>query len=349
MADNVSIKDASNATVVVAADEVVDGTLGTVEVQYAKLMDGTLGSTNKAVINSTGALSTAVNDQTGSGSLATGNAAVTMTLNGDSSVYVQCTGTHTGTQVFEGTIDGTNWFAINGVVPATGVIVTSFTANGQWVCDCAALTQFRVRRSVSSSGTAVITTRSSSAKGLVGLDQPLPAGSSVIGAVTQSGAWTDTVSGTVAVGATTASQPVRIGGTVATTNPTAQADTAVQYALMDKMGRLVVVQGHVRNLVAKQATTLTSTVAATTVVTAGGASVFTDITSITVTNSSATATNVTLTDGTTAFIYYLPGAGGFVSNFNPPLIGTTANTAWTLQCSVSVASVYCNIVYVKNL
>ncbi len=45
MADNVIITPGTGNTV--AADEVVDGTLGTVKVQYVKLMDGTLDSTTK--------------------------------------------------------------------------------------------------------------------------------------------------------------------------------------------------------------------------------------------------------------------------------------------------------------
>lgn len=52
MADNVSITPGSGNTV--AADEVIDGTLGTVKVQYVKIMDGALDGTTKAVVNSNG-------------------------------------------------------------------------------------------------------------------------------------------------------------------------------------------------------------------------------------------------------------------------------------------------------
>lgn len=48
MADNVPITAGSGTTI--AADEVVDGTLGTVKAQYVKLMDGTLDGTAKAKI-----------------------------------------------------------------------------------------------------------------------------------------------------------------------------------------------------------------------------------------------------------------------------------------------------------
>lgn len=45
MADNVAVTAGTGTTI--AADEVVDGTLGTVKVQYVKLMDGTLDATTK--------------------------------------------------------------------------------------------------------------------------------------------------------------------------------------------------------------------------------------------------------------------------------------------------------------
>jgi hypothetical protein len=52
MADNVAVTAGSGTTV--AADEVVDGTLGTVKVQYVKLMDGTLDGTTKAAVGARG-------------------------------------------------------------------------------------------------------------------------------------------------------------------------------------------------------------------------------------------------------------------------------------------------------
>lgn len=52
MADNVIITPGSGNTV--AADEVVDGTLGTVKVQYVKIMDGTLDGTSKASVGANG-------------------------------------------------------------------------------------------------------------------------------------------------------------------------------------------------------------------------------------------------------------------------------------------------------
>lgn len=52
MADNIAVTPGSGATM--AADEVVDATLGTVKVGYGKIMDGTPDSTNKLIINANG-------------------------------------------------------------------------------------------------------------------------------------------------------------------------------------------------------------------------------------------------------------------------------------------------------
>lgn len=137
-------------------------------------------------------------------------------------------------------------------------------------------------------------------------------------------------------------------GVVSITNPTALSDGASSKVLTDKIGRQIVVTGHARALVGTQSTTITTN-SSTTVVTAGGASVFTDITSLIVTNSSTTPTTVTLSDGTKSYPFMVLGGGGFVAPFNPPLPATTVNTAWTLTCSDSATSIFCNIVYVKNI
>ena len=157
------------------------------------------------------------------------------------------------------------------------------------------------------------------------------------------------VGGTAAAGASASGNPIRNGGVARTANPTAVTDGQISNLMTDKMGRQVVIQGHIRDLVVRQSTTITSSVAATTILAAGAASVFRDITSFTVTNGSATATTFTLGDGTFTAIYNLPGGGGITIPFSPPLKATTAATAWTGTCGTSVASVYVVVVAVENL
>ena len=66
MSDNVQITSGTGTSI--AADELVDGTLGTVKVQYVKLMDGTIDGTTKGVIGSNG-LQVDVQASSGIGSL----------------------------------------------------------------------------------------------------------------------------------------------------------------------------------------------------------------------------------------------------------------------------------------
>jgi hypothetical protein len=89
LADNVVVTAGSGTTV--AADEVVDGTLGTVKVQYVKLMDGTLDGTTKATVSANGVQvqqATAANLNT-TATLTTQafSAVVTLTRTADTNAY----------------------------------------------------------------------------------------------------------------------------------------------------------------------------------------------------------------------------------------------------------------------
>jgi hypothetical protein len=104
---------------------------------------------------------------------------------------VQVVGVWTGTIVFEATVDGATWAAVNGVVPDTGVEVSSTTVNGIWIIACAGFNQVRLRGNVVGSGSASVFLEASVATQIVILGDPLPTGSNVIGAVIQSGGpWT---------------------------------------------------------------------------------------------------------------------------------------------------------------
>jgi hypothetical protein len=156
------------------------------------------------------------------------------------------------------------------------------------------------------------------------------------------------IGGTAAQGASATGNPVRNGARSATSNPTALTNGQVNDLMLDKVGRQVVVQGQIRDLVGAQGTTITSSTSPVNVLTAV-ASTFTDITHISVTNGSASATTFTLSDGINSYIWNVPAGGGFVINYSPPLPATILATNWTGTTSVSVASVYVNVVFVKNL
>jgi hypothetical protein len=69
---------------------------------------------------------------------------------------VSILGTWSGTLIFEGSNDGSNWFTIAGFNVASRALVTTTTANGNFVILTAGFGQTRVRASLWSSGTANI-------------------------------------------------------------------------------------------------------------------------------------------------------------------------------------------------
>ena len=85
---------------------------------------------------------------------------------GASAVAVQLSGSGAGlTGTPQATIDGTTWFTVAAMVPSSGALVTTFSANGQWVIASAGFAQVRVNLSAISSGTETITLRAAEGKG----------------------------------------------------------------------------------------------------------------------------------------------------------------------------------------
>lgn len=161
-----------------------------------------------------------------------------------------------------------------------------------------------------------------------------------------------TISGNVAHDTADSGNPVKVGGVARTSNPTAVASGDRVDAFHDDVGRQIVVLNQCRDLTGVQQTTITSSTSETTIVTAGGASVFRDITQLTITNSSASALIVTLKDstaGTTRGIYALQANGGIAISFPTPLAQGSSNANWTLTCGSSVASIYVVAQYVNNV
>ena len=161
------------------------------------------------------------------------------------------------------------------------------------------------------------------------------------------------VVGNVASGSTDSGNPVKIGGLAKTANPTAVTDGQRVSALYDKLGKQVVV-GAIRDLKAVQNTTITSSTSETTIVTAGGASVFCDLYGLVITNTSATECEVTIKDataGTTRLAFKVPAndTRGFMLPADSAVPQATANNNWTATCGASVASIKISALYVKNL
>lgn len=160
------------------------------------------------------------------------------------------------------------------------------------------------------------------------------------------------VVGNVANGASDSGNPIKIGGVGRTTNPTAVTDGQRVDAMFDKLGKQVTVSA-MRALKGKQKTTITSSTSETTIVTAL-ASTFLDVYAIIISNTSATAVDVTIKDstaGSTVAIITVPAddVRGFTLGADSAIPQTTVNNNWTATCSASVASVEITALYVQNL
>ena len=112
-------------------------------------------------VNSAGQLSLISADTTASGSLTSTSSVTLVSGGGLSSCSVQVTGTWAGTLVFEASVDGVNFSAVNAMTASSTALTTSTSANGVWTVGIAGMAQVRVRCSVYTSGTAVVTLRGS--------------------------------------------------------------------------------------------------------------------------------------------------------------------------------------------
>ena len=114
-------------------------------------------------------------DTIGSGSIAALNATVAVALSGKSAMRIQITGTWVGTLQFEGTVDGTNWIAVNAVQAGSTTIPQNTATNGVFSPTPAGFVSFRVNATAWTSGTATVSLRASAGAGGVYLNQALPA------------------------------------------------------------------------------------------------------------------------------------------------------------------------------
>jgi hypothetical protein len=105
-----------------------------------------------------------VPDRSGSGNLTALDSAVAGLTDGCGGITFTLTGTWSGTVTFEGTVDGTNWFAVKAfnLVAETTAITT--VINGSFAVGCGSFQQVRARMSAYTSGTAAVVWNSGLAK-----------------------------------------------------------------------------------------------------------------------------------------------------------------------------------------
>jgi hypothetical protein len=155
--------------------------------------------------------------------------------------------------------------------------------------------------------------------------------------VDPTGTTTQPVAGDVAHDAADSGNPVKVGAVARTTNPTAVADADRVNLRANKLGDLIVLKNAPRELKVRNTVSIAGT-GETTILAAGAASVYHDLTHLTITNGSASATVVTLRDatgGSAVDKYSIAANGGITINFSDPATQATAANNWTLQSSVA--------------
>lgn len=177
MADNITTNPGDGGAVLATDD--IGG------IHYARSKNGFGVDGAYVDVSATNPMPVNTIDATASGTIAAAAQNVALALNGKSGVAVQITGTWVGTLQFEGTVDGTNWVAVNGVFAGSSTPGPTTTTNGIVRVTPSGLAQFRITATAWTSGTATITIRASNATGGTFLNQSLTAGTNTIGGVTQ--------------------------------------------------------------------------------------------------------------------------------------------------------------------
>lgn len=132
---------------------------------------------------------------------ATANSAVEITLNGASNLSIQTTGTYTGALSIQVTINGSTWVTLGGVPilnTNTGGYLSTITSALQstFQTEVGGFLKARVTGLAAMTGTATVTMIATQVPSLIALDNSIPTGANVIGAVTQSGTWTAQIGNT---------------------------------------------------------------------------------------------------------------------------------------------------------
>lgn len=128
-------------------------------------------------------------------------------------------------------------------------------------------------------------------------------------------------------------------------------ERALAIAVVDTSGTQLLI-GAPRANKGVQQTSISSSTAETTIVTAV-ASTYLDLYVLLITNTSATASKVTIKDstgGTTRFVIQVPATEtrGFVVPVDSACVQSSTGQNWTATCGTSVATIEITALYVKN-
>lgn len=153
-----------------------------------------------------------------------------------------------------------------------------------------------------------------------------------------------------ATGAAVPSNAQYQGNIAKTSLPAAGSDGNLTGNMSDKFGRSVMLNNAIRDIMGTQTTTITASTSETTIITAA-ASIFHDLVSIFISNTSATATRVDIRDvtaGSVIFQLYIPAGDMRGLSLTTPWPQTSVNTAWSATSSTSVTDLRISCLYISN-
>lgn len=148
-------------------------------------------------------------------------------------------------------------------------------------------------------------------------------------------------------GATAPTNAVEEGLIAATALPTAVTGGQLVGAMGDKFGRQITTLNGPRDIIGTVSVQTTDN-SSHNLIAGAGAGIYTDILFLVVTNESATAAVISLSDGTTTYKIAVAANGGAVLPIPTPLPAASTNTAWTVQSSVNSINLDFIAIYVKN-
>lgn len=123
------------------------------------LVAGSDGTNARSLTTDTSGRVSTFSALSASGSLGALNATVAVSTVGLSAVAVDLRGTFSLTCMFQGTVDGTNWVALQATPigsAANVALVTTSTTAGAWLVNCAGCTQVRAIATAYTSGSATV-------------------------------------------------------------------------------------------------------------------------------------------------------------------------------------------------
>ncbi|UOF79032.1 glycoprotein repeat domain-containing protein [Caudoviricetes sp.] len=160
------------------------------------------------------------------------------------------------------------------------------------------------------------------------------------------------VAGAAAHDAGVSGNPVRVAGRAMLANGTAVAEDDTADIATDNQGRVINTPHVPRDLVVQNTGSIADTTEAT-ILSAGAAGVFHDVTKLIFSNSSSTAARVQIRDatgGTIRMEVAVAANGGAVIDFGDvPMIQTTAANNWTIDLQAGVTSIYWFIQAIKRI